>query len=185
MTPFQNIARLCPTFLFATLIILSSCKKTQLESLPAASTNGSNTIGCLIDGKAFVGADSHVLFGSIKGIDGYYSYASGLSVDGASLSNDIYTYIFLGVRSPLSVKQFLLGGAANNLAIEYAGTASGDYNTDSLHQGTVTITRFDTINHIYSGTFEGVITDNSSSIKHITSGRFDLKQAIHKNKELI
>jgi len=60
------------------------------------------------------------------------------------------------------------------LSISYSGTANGDYITDTLHLGTVTITRFDTINRIYSGTFEGTVADKSS-IKHITSGRFDLK----------
>jgi len=179
MTTFQNIARLCPIFLFATLIVFNSCKKTQLESLPPASTNGSNTIGCLIDGQAFVGADTHDLFNPLKGIDGYYSYASGLSVEGTASSNYITTFVSVNVNSPLSAKSFPVGGpSSNSLSISYSGTANGDYITDTLHLGTVTITRFDTINHVYSGTFEGTVADKSSNIKHVTSGRFDFKQKI-------
>jgi len=117
MTTVKNIVWICPIFLFATSIAFNSCKKTQLELLPRASTNGSNTIGCLIDGKAFVGADSHDLFNPLKGIDGYYSYATSLSVEGTASSNYITTFVSVNVNSPLSAKSFPVGGTFKQFVV--------------------------------------------------------------------
>jgi hypothetical protein len=50
------------------------------------------------------------------------------------------------------------------------------YETDSLHTGQVTITRYDAANKIAAGTFYFTAQNvDNDSIVHITNGRFDVK----------
>jgi hypothetical protein len=39
---------------FSYIFIGNGCKKQQENKLPAATQNGANTFGCLIDGKAWI-----------------------------------------------------------------------------------------------------------------------------------
>ena len=63
------------------------------------------------------------------------------------------------------------GGFSTN--ITHLG--ADNYNTDSLNTGAITITKFDTINHIVSGTFyfKAKLEDGTETV-NVTDGRFDI-----------
>ena len=63
----------------------------------------------------------------------------------------------------------------NDLITNSSSLTEGVYVTKRT--GTVTITRFDTVNHIVSGVFDGVLYMNRDSTKsvNISDGRFDVR----------
>lgn len=56
------------------------------------------------------------------------------------------------------------------------GQTTTTYVTDATHSGTIVITKFDTVHHIISGTFQfdAVNSTNSSDVVHVTNGQFTI-----------
>jgi hypothetical protein len=170
---------------FACLIALISCDKdddkpkTELDKLPPVTQIGAQTIGCLVNGKAFV--DNSSLNNFYQFVDGEFylvinwdeNTQSGFKDGQISLSKiniqEGQTYI-------LNISDFLeddfVGGNGT-----YSTNIGGitQYETNSEITGQIHFTRFDTQNFIMSGTFEFEAKDIfSEKTISITNGRFDL-----------
>jgi hypothetical protein len=164
--------------------LLSSCNndddkpKTELDKLPPATQTGAQTFGCLIDGKAFVppkfGSNSPNAFYQFVG--GAYTLGMSASIDGGPQMKsilmgglDVQTltttiYQLKSEESGNFLAKYLIGGG-----ITYTGI------TTDTKPGRLTITRFDPITFIISGTFEFTVLDDNGAEINITDGRFDMQ----------
>ena len=168
----------------------SSCKKDidPLSQLPPTTQKGANTFGCLIDGQAWIpnGGDSWSGIPPIytSGIENKFLVINAVARNSEAkytLSICINDYKTLGVKVlrfdtptyPTSLNPKNYG--------EYVKRAdtpvnSSAYITTSVVGGTVTITKFDEVSGIISGTFEFDVIDNTTQkIISIKAGRFDIK----------
>jgi hypothetical protein len=167
-----------------TIFTLCSCDKddakpkTELDKLPPATQIGAQTFGCLIDGKAFVppkfGSNAPNAFYQFVG--GAYTLGMSASIDGGSQMKSILIggldvqaltttiYQLKSEESGNFLAKYLIGGG-----ITYTGI------TTDTKPGTLTITRFDAVNFIISGTFKFTILDDNGSEINITDGRFDMQ----------
>ena len=179
--------RLCLLLFGSGLLLLSSqCKKgdsspplTELQKLPPITQGGLNTFGCLINGTAFKPGGGALLTnvfsvyydptfqGGVLAITAkYYFDGSGTKIQivnlGADTINTVGTYN-LQLHSRYGV--FYVDSRTNC-----------DFNTlyDTPISGTLTITRFDTITRIISGTFSFKVTKPTCGTIEGTDGRFDV-----------
>jgi Family of unknown function (DUF6252) len=166
------------------LVFLCGCKKET--PLPGATRSGANTLGCKINGKAWVAQDSDEPFNRAFGVEGGYQ---GAIID--SIRNCIWilarrndrTFLHLYVRQvdkpglyPLRLSTGARPGALVPYSYGLYYDSSKEFMTDPRHTGSVTITRADTVNKIISGSFEftGYDAQTKQTIS-ITDGRFDAR----------
>lgn len=170
--------------LLLTVFTLTCCDKdddkpkTELEKLPPATQTGAQTFGCLIDGKAFVpprfGTNSPNAFYQFVG--GAYTLGINASTSGGpnlkSINIGCLDMPLITVNN-YNLKEFISG----NYFGEYREAAGFNFDGSSFLQdsGILSITRFDPINFIISGTFSFKAKDiNTGEIIEITNGRFDM-----------
>ena len=176
-----------PVLLFATILfgqaLFFGCKKET--PLPQATQSGANTLGCKINGKAWIAEDNNEPFNRTFGVQGGYqgSIVAGIRncVWIEARRND-RSLLHLYIRQvdkpgvyPLNLSTGTRPGALvpYNYGLYFA--SPNRFMTDPGHTGQVTITRADTIRGIVSGTFEfsGYDSKNKQTIT-ITEGRFDV-----------
>lgn len=162
-------------------IALHSCSNDDFSGkLPAATTSGANTVGCLVNGKVFL---LHAE-GINPEVNCFYQY-----IDGEFFFN--MTFVdYRGVtpkavsiktgRTSLQVNQTYLlnknttddgdftGGGGN-----YDIGASNRYFTNTIKTGELKITRIDLQNSIVSGIFWFDAINADGEIVEIREGRFD------------
>ncbi len=164
--------------LFTTYTVGMSLFCTK-DKLTKETQIGANTFSCKIDGVVFKPSESAGLFGSPP-ITVYNLPNNGFTLLGkyyGDRSDPTSKYISLNL-------EYLKSAGISNLKfypnqglyiISYSGGPA--YQTDATHTGTVTITRCDTVNKIYSGTFSFTAIDkNTDKEVKVTDGRFDVKQ---------
>ena len=188
MSKFFQSARLADKLIlfFASFFILflstfATCRK-DLDAppgFPAATQTGANTMGAIVNGKQLI---VYQLPGSllqsldawyINGAFSLYGFDPSKSYEG---SISISLYNVWGTGKYIVANQLENNTLTNNWAEVEIST--GRYLTDSVNTGTVTITRFDIVNHIISGTFsmmpkQATVT-GPDSIVSVQSGRFDV-----------
>jgi len=165
-----------------TTISLSCCNKdddkpiSEIDKLPPATQTGTNTFGCLLDGKAFLPGNFQ------NATNCYYQFVNG-------------KYYFALNTSKINENDFLIsiGLVTNEKQIEQNGKYSlesnipskayGQYGLEgifattngSTYTGELTITKLDEINHTVSGTFWFNIIDFQGNSHQIREGRFDMQ----------
>ncbi len=169
--------------LLLTTFTLSCCNKddapsqqtSELEKLPPATQNGANTVGCLLDGKAFLpGNFPNATNCFYQLVDGEYYFAMAF---GNTNFNAINIDVGVGTQK-LQIQQYeqydLYELTDYNA---YGGYNFGTFNytTTHTHTGKFTITKLDEINHIVSGTFWFDVLDNNEVVHQIREGRFDFE----------
>lgn len=187
--------QICIFLLLSTISLITlNCKKQNICTdpvcqIPPATQTGANTFGCLVDGKPWR-ANASDGFGVEK-----------LSVGSRFVDGDTFFVIRAyrrykreGINSDIAV--FIRGGnkqgtflLRDNEAIgprlstpissvgiyRLTGSFNLPYETDSLHTGQVTITKYDAAKKIAAGTFYFTAQNvDNDSIVHITEGRFDV-----------
>ncbi|PJJ54508.1 hypothetical protein [Hymenobacter chitinivorans] len=172
------------------LLTASACKKekTELEKLPDASQTGSGAGAFLLDGHAWLPDKSKTINigGGSSGFPAQWRHTKtgrpleltfGKSSDGTGLNIylpdvrktgtfqlDHQFSIMLGDRNPAYGLYFMTKSLSLPRSFLTGPTATGS----------LTITRFDTIAHIVSGTFEMTVKDEIGPETHqLTHGRFD------------
>ena len=151
--------------------------KTELEKLPPITQTGANTFGCLLNGVAWIPKDNYgqatfrleadpTFQDGVFGVTASRNYSQGklqsISVGSDSCRNaGIYSFSFRRNRA-------YYADYDDSLVL-----ISGDVGT--FCTGNLTITRYDLINRIFSGTFEYTIAKAGSDTIRITNGRFDKK----------
>ncbi|MGY0426673.1 MAG: hypothetical protein ACWIPI_07575 [Polaribacter sp.] len=183
------------TFLLFTLT-LSNCENKDpqdpQDQLPPITQTGANTFGCIINDKVLIPKDKTGYTppggGTPKGIIVKHRPNNNFIIDVANLkdngSDDIYIYIY----NLTSTGIYNLGLSNNQTDISfspnyshafcrtYDGVNQGKVYLSNLNSGTITITRFDPVNFIVSGTFELSVfnKDNPNETIEVTDGRFDV-----------
>jgi hypothetical protein len=192
-------------FIFLLTFMLSCSKdntnKTPVEQLPPATQVGANTAGCYVNGELLLPKNgSQAIGGSpafglttgaginfhppIIGDDYKYFKIANLRDIGG---DDIYIHLndmTLGVGNYTigqSNGEYFVDGPNNPeiIAHVYDGVNLGKTFYSGSNAGTITITRFDYPNGIYSGIFNATLynKDNISEKIQITDGRFDVNVA--------
>jgi hypothetical protein len=172
------------------VLLSSSCKKQKpvnpIDQLPAATQEGKNTFGCLVNGKAFLPKGP-----SLSPIlSCYYQYLNTSSSKGyffglsASDRSNPDNFSTIGIftdslkvfeSSIISLTQKSIAGKAyGQYGIYVIGSSSKIFYTNSISTGQLRITKLDSLNQIVSGTFWfNAVNSNGDTFK-VTDGRFDV-----------
>lgn len=140
--------------LLLTMLCCLSCGDIEDETvditvMPAATTVGANTFGCLIDGWLYVGG-RYSDYDRIPSITFAYNKTSGNIEAEVQVKRDVF--IRFTIVSPVQGEELIFTDTR--------------FNGEKLKDGRVTLTRFDRDKQIVSGTFEG------GRMEH---GRFDVR----------
>ena len=177
------------TIVFLFLFTITSCSESDApqDQLPPITQTGANTFGCVINGEVLIPKDG-IGVPQPKGITVKYRNNKNFIIDAGNLKDngggDIYIYIY----NLTSTGVYNLGVSDNQSDLSFApsyphifcrtydGANQGKVYLSNVNSGTITITRFDSDNHIVSGTFELTVfnKDNPSETIEITEGRFDV-----------
>lgn len=172
-------------FLWLGLICLSlvACE----EELPPETQNGRNTFGCKVNGQVWIPSDER------NDLNPYWEPNGGLfsiNAHKAVGSDNIGTFFqsfSIGITwlPGLGKYPVLLSGVNNSYAdpkdswiyfndqrlrCQYGASVPTAYVS-----GSIEITRYDTINNIVAGRFEGILTSPGCDTLRVTEGRFDFK----------
>lgn len=149
-------------FFLLTILCCSGCGEEEDETvditvMPAATTIGANTFGCLIDGWIYVGGRY-----SYTGSNGWLDYEKAPSIA------FVYNKTSAKIEAAVQVKRdvFIRFTIASPQEGEKATFTNTRFDREKLKDGKVTISRFDQEKQIISGTFEG---------GRIEQGRFDVR----------
>jgi hypothetical protein len=182
-------------------LLLVGCKKEEVDKLPDATAHGANTAGAIVDGKIWVA--KYKGGSSIFNGNRIYQLSGGLYYIDTIRDADFQLHINkkwfnlrisnmeIGSGITISVNQVPLTGVRYNfnrnvcpepmcLDLRNYGTyndGSSLFITSSIHQGSVTFTKADTIAAQYAGTFEFTASDSKTGrVVRVTDGRFDYDQ---------
>ncbi|MDB5191788.1 MAG: hypothetical protein JWQ96_1351 [Segetibacter sp.] len=197
MKNFYSLLLLLSLF---TVLFAGSCKKEKpcadpICKLPPITQEGKNTFGCLVDGQPWTANTSdafltapplRAIYASYRLINGKYFF--NLSTKRRNAKEGIASNIDLFIQEANAPGEYFLN---SNAAVGFPNTTTVNnsvgiftisdpfafpYQTDSIHSGKVTITKYDINNKIASGTFYFTAKNiNNDSLVQITEGRFDVK----------
>ena len=167
--------------LLLTTFALSCCNKdddkpiAEIDKLPPATQTGANTVGCLLDGKAFLPGNFP------NSTNCFYQFVNGEYYFALALSKRDVDNNIIGIDVGTNAKQIfqnetyeLIEFAPNNASAAYIyGTFENS--TNNIHKGELTITKLDEINNIVSGTYGVDEKDTAGGIHQIRDGRFDMQ----------
>jgi hypothetical protein len=191
MKTIQKFGLPLAVIVLAIITLFSSlqCKKeqTEIEKLPAATQTGADTFGCLVDGialkprgSAFGGPVKLCQYQYIqpnnKPLGYYFSLSGG---DSKSYSDGIHGIMLTGDNVSFEEKTYQLADQhvdqkfAAVFFIIHDGTIT-EYKTNNINTGELTITRFDPVSQIISGSFWfDAINDKGEKVE-VREGRFDM-----------
>ena len=184
----------------------------QLSLLPPATTTGANTFGCLVNGIAMLPKsvmsqpsfdNPNAPYGMIPGLSmtaygdgrkniGFFTGWSGAPV--LFMEFDIYDSILIRPNTNYWQQVDWGTGSTGVLDHVYYGGIYGEFINPRTNQydwfetynnsGSTTVTKFDTVNHIISGTFSGKLVQRygTADTINITNGRFDINWKTVANK---
>jgi hypothetical protein len=169
--------------MFVVVVSAASCKK-EVSELPPATQTGAHTFGCKVDGKLWVPSGfgvfptADLLVGKLFPNGAFYINARNFS------SSPVETEFEFFIKDLVGPGTYLL-----NTDVTYPTTAANyvyyvrrninpqeEWLTSSLYNGSITITKVDTVNQFVSGTFQF----NAKSLYNnpdplvVTEGRFDV-----------
>lgn len=193
--------------ILATIFLIASCSKKDdtptipQDQLPAVTTTGANTAGCLIDGKVLIPKNGSQAIGG----SALYGLTTGAGINfHPPITGDDYKYVSIqnlkdtggsGIYIHFNdmtqgAGNYIVGqsnggyymSGPNNpqiIARTYDGTNTGKIFYSSPNSGIITVTLFDYPNGLYSGTFNCTLynKDNPAEILQVTDGRFDINVA--------
>ncbi len=171
------------SFLIASAICLFGihCKKNNPNSdngLPPATQTGQGVFACRMNGEPWISKRGRPDMGVY--------YTTDTLITGGTVSDNAFleslNINLLGIFSTAKQVYQLTDSAKAFVAYSRVGGTQcfngGNYGgiTKKITNGTVTITKADTVNKIFSGTFNFVIPTDFCDTLKITDGRFDIKQ---------
>jgi hypothetical protein len=192
------------------LVLLSflifSCSKTEnstqdepKDQLPAITTTGANSAGCVINGKVIIpkntvnstsGFTSYGLVVNRGPNFGFPNFNEYFSIRIANLKDKGISYlIYIHLNDLTNGAGNYNVGQSNNLYFingpnnpqiivrETFDNVSGKTFISGANSGVINVTRFDFQNSVISGTFSATLYNqvNSSEIIQVTDGRFDIR----------
>ncbi|MDQ2770011.1 MAG: DUF6252 family protein [Bacteroidota bacterium] len=161
------------TYLFlslAAVLFTAACKKDGPEAgLPAATQEGKNTFGCLVDGQLFVPLPPAGINSSHREPLEASLYRTDILVSGRGNG-----YVDFALRNAFRPGTYNLGETYTGSSGRYEISA-GAYYTNTVYTGTVTLTRIDTVAKIAAGTFQFTALNRSGKTVTVTNGCFDVR----------
>ncbi|MDH6306180.1 hypothetical protein M2459_002894 [Parabacteroides sp. PF5-5] len=144
-------------YILLPLLLLLSCAEDEtvdVTVMPAETTEGLNTFGCLIDGWVYVGGRYAQWVGIIpsESISFYYNETADMEVSVCVKPGKVISFT---IQQPGEGKSCIITNVL--------------WDDRELPDGTAVITRFDTDARIISGRFESDI---------VNEGRFDVRYSI-------
>lgn len=194
---------------FATLLF--SCKKADQDcpkDLPCATEVGANTFGCYINGKPWVAEYQEGIVPFYPAAEGHYDvsnfnadYGNRLKIVAKKISDTLEGFLLFEFTPVLGIGTLTNDGAGTIHANLFSKVKQADkivdvvfFNMERILDYQVDISRFDTDQHIISGTFSmvGIGSRDSVIVSYpdsglsttyfsisetirITEGRFDMK----------
>lgn len=182
-------------FLLLLITLLSfQCKKQNICTdpvcqLPPATQTSANTFACLVDGKPWtantsdgLGLEKISVGSRIVNEDTFFIIRAYRRHRREGIASDIALFIqavnkpgtfFLKETDAIGPRLSTPTGSLGLYRLK--GDLNLPYETDSLHTGQVTITKYDVANKIAAVTFNFTAQNvDNDSIVHITDGRFDV-----------
>jgi len=174
--------------LFFTIIISCISKDDPKDQLPPITQTGANTFGCVINGKYFVPSDAKTWSPGPqpKGLNAGFTN-NNFKIYAADLKNTNGLYIYVYIYNLTQTGVYDIGQSNGETIDLFSPSFSHIFCTaiknsernvyySNNNSGTITITHYDNINFIYSGTFSFTATnkDDATDTIAITDGRFDL-----------
>jgi hypothetical protein len=164
---------------------LVACKKT-VDELPAATQTGANTFGLKLNGEMWVpqrfgvAATAPILEARVSGLGAVFINARNFSSSPTETEFEIYLHHVTGPGTyelNRNTDVYPHQGSSYAYHVKRRFNPLNEWITNSQYTGSVTITKFDTANHIISGTFafRAGSMDNTASPIDVTDGRFDVK----------
>ena len=153
------------------MLLAAGCKKDGPEAgLPAATQEGKNTFGCLVDGQVFVPKPGQAISITKREPLEASIYRIDLLVSG--MGNG---HVEFALRNAFRPGTYSLSEIQSASYGRYQ-FGSNDYYTTAAHAGTVTLTRIDTVAKVAAGTFQFTALDyQSGKTVIVTDGRFDVR----------
>lgn len=177
----------------ATLTQCSQCKKDAptpqppkdpLSLLPPETQSGTGNVGCLVNGKAFIGTSPTLVRGDWMSLT-RFALSNGLNLNGESGAEriniplimegqlrDNQIFSIISSATPFSVftpgfNQFVTTGAASN---------NCNYSGAYFKTGQVQLVKFDSFARVASGRFAFTLYEpGGCDTLRVTNGRFDVK----------
>jgi hypothetical protein len=163
------------------VLILFSCNELPDLNLPEKTTEGKNTLGCIVDNKIWTNygircttfgcEDSNLKAELYRNINGEFELTifSSYTVK----KKDISQRLIIIVENIHGEGLYDLAGGH----MQFLKDSNYDnYRSDDPQKASVSITKYDTINMIVSGEFYGQLNNqNRTKEVAITDGRFDIK----------
>ena len=174
-------------FLLTLLLTASSCKKKDPNALPDTTQEGRNSAGFLFDGQPWI-PEWQSSTSTNSPVDASWQRTSAgrsLSFGFSRLNDKEYKNVDFFIPDIRRAGTFLLNQTASP-TLGFRNPAYGRYTIDRptplrlfltgpTATGTVTVTRFDTVARVVSGTFDLTVQEETSPETHrLTDGRFDL-----------
>ena len=173
------------------MLLAAGCKKDNLDpnGLPAATQEGKNTGGFLLDGQPWLPKASEIgnnpyTVSAAYGPFAYKAHRVSVSMfryQNVNNSQSITLYL-AGVRRPgtyqlnQEIDPIVISGPEPSHAYYRITSGARDFYTGPRANGHVTITRLDTVARVVSGTFDAKLKeDGGRDSLSITQGRFDVK----------
>ena len=143
-----------------------------IDQLPEATQTGANTFGCLVDGEVYLpeGNFNKPSTSASHGNGTLFILTNNVKED---ISMNFYIHDEVNKVELIELEKVEKPWKSISLII-----GNQSYNVDdSLYVGEMNITRLDTVNGIFSGTFwfDAVNETDATDVVHITNGRFDLR----------
>ncbi|WP_201977506.1 DUF6252 family protein [Hymenobacter rubidus] len=167
------------TLLLAALLGLSQCKKKDpdpVDQLPPATQTGANTVGCLLNGQAWVpfGKDHFSVY-----YDPGYRYGTiNISLTKPSKTSSVIETVAIFSDSLRKVGKYALTFPKHQEAtysIGYGNPCSFFAGDPHYRAGELIITQLDLKAGIIAGTFEFTLAKPGCDTLKFTQGRFDKK----------
>jgi hypothetical protein len=151
-------------FLLTLFFALAGCTDDDSGPLPPETQTGAGTFGCTVNGKNFVDNSGN--------FNCYYQYTEGgywFGIGGQDDNSDPQGISLLTKNKTLSEGEVLplksyADGNATGVGFFYVGNGEHSLTDGDTYTGELTITRFDPVTRVVSGTFW-------FDLKHPTNGR--------------
>lgn len=165
-------------------LFLLACKKDEMKLLPDATQIGADTMGAIVNGKAWV-ANGGTGFQPPEPVEGGYHGTYTFDETRNNVVIQAYrkdkTGFQLYLRDVSRTGEYLLNTTTNLFGGELKQPQNYGayyvpgrlYMTTSKYTGSVNITRADTVNRIVSGTFSFKAVHGNDSVA-VYNGRFDV-----------
>jgi len=165
--------------LFISLGLCISCdlglgiyEPTELEKLPPLTTSGENTFGCLVNGVAFAVTNTSRMSAIYQGINQRALSLSG-EIDNSEVDENVSMFIGNTIKEG---EKYQLDNATTHKGKYDNQIGNCIYETSSIFQGYIYISKLDSLDYLLAGTFEfDAYSKDCQDTVRITDGRFDMQ----------